>query len=242
MRTIVLELHSKIFRFRKGIILVLIFLCMSAVFAKKTILNYGLETNVNFANQIAYNPRNIVNESYNWDYLKCWGVNSYLEFQKGKRFFLVGKLGYQQKGFLQPDGTVLNYRGGNKIDSPASSFAASKNKFHYITTDALVKYNLGKKLVVPFAELGLRINYLMTKRMGSSDLFHTKGNQFYDYKNFNRLALGLIAGAGLTIDNKISIAFLTDYDLTKSVNTTSLIVKNWVHTISLSFNLNAFLK
>ena len=242
MLTLALNIHTLIYKLRKGIILVLIALAISAAFAKKTEWRYGIEPKLNFANQLDYNPRDMENESYHWKQMKCFGVSTFLEMQKLRHWGFSTKLGYDQKGFIQNDETNFRVKNANGIETSLMHVPTNKNTFHYLSLDALAKYNFGRKLIIPFAEAGLRINYLLAKNMRSAELFRINSSPFYDYKFYKSLALGLIAGAGVSFYKKLSLAFETDLDLTRSVNTNDLVVKNWVNSITLGFNINELFK
>ncbi len=238
MRTLALNIHSRIYKMRKVIILILLGLCLKSVLAKQPIVNFGLEAKLNSANQMVHNPQNIASETYHWESLNGIGANSFLEFQPNRIWKFTGRFGYNQKGFIQEEQTVFKVINNNKIEAPITSTESHKNKFHYLNLDAVVKYNLGKKMIIPFLETGLRANYLIAEKRGSADLFKISGNQFYNYKDYKKFAMGLIAGLGICYENKIFLLFETDIDLSKSVNTTDLSVKNRVFSVILGVNIN----
>jgi hypothetical protein len=238
MKTIALNTHSTIYRLRKPIIIFIISLCFTNVFAKQVKYNYGLDVKLNRANQIVQNPQNIAGESYQWKNLNGFGASSFLEMKTKKQWRFVGKLGYTQKGFTQQANTLFDVNSVNRREAPIAASESNKNKFHYLNFDALVKYNLTRKAIIPFLQCGLRANYLFAKNWGSAEYLKLTGNQFYNYSVYKNFALGLVAGIGLSFKDKIMLSFESDLDLSKSVNTSYLSVKNQVFSVLLSFNIN----
>ena len=199
---------------------------------------FGLEGKLNFANQIAKDPLNVEQGKANWKSLTCFGMNYYMEYKKSKHFRIVGKFGYIQKGFVQPEETTFLLKNGAANEPIFTDKIARKNKFHYLHIDLLGKYNFGRKAVIPFIFGGLRGDYLIGKDLQSETTFALKGNKYSDYSFYKGATVGLVAGLGVCINHLINISVETNYDVTRSVQTSHLFVKNWLYTINMGFNLN----
>ncbi len=240
MNHLAIQLHNQVYRLRKVIIFLLISLGASAVFAKKTTWNYGMETELNFSNQLSYNPRNIQNETHNWKAMRSLGCAAFIEYKEKQHFSVLSKLGYNQKGFIQNAASSAKYIPVMLQES--TQLTTTKNKFHYISIEGLAKYSFGRKMIQPYVDAGIALNVLLAKNACSSEIFQQVGTSLYDYKNYSSVAAGVLAGAGLIFDKKIGLEFETNLDLTKSVNTLNLSVKNWVNSIKLSFYINELIK
>lgn len=189
MNTIVRQLHSEIYRFRKVIIFLLVSLGCSAVFAKKITYKYSVESGINFANQICYNPLNIENETYHWKSLKAPVILGVIEYNSGRCFSLLGKIGYEQKGFKSIDKSDDNQNQlGQGELNPGSN---RKNTFHYSIFQAQMRYYLGHNTVQPFVNAGLTFNVLLATRGLRDEIFQESTTSLYDYHHFQRVSLGL---------------------------------------------------
>lgn len=238
MNAIVRQLHSEVYRFRRVIIFLLLSLGFTAVFAKKVIWKYSIEAGLNFANQISYNPLNIENETYHWKSLKSPAAYGVIEFQKGKSLSLLGKVGYEQKGFRS-----TNMKAAEQTQTIQTASIQKKNvkaKFHYSCLQAQVRYHFGHSNLQPFVNAGMALNVLLATKGLESELFQHANSPLYDYHHFQTLSLGAVAGLGLLIDERFGITLDSNLDLTQSVNTLHLHVKNWVNSIKVIVGLNQF--
>ncbi len=242
MKTLLQLLHQLIYKKRILLFILFSLLLISSVFSKGKEWKYGLECNLNFANQIAYNPLNMENESYDWNYLTTFGIHALMHYQPYKHWAFTGKIGYNKKGFIQPNPTYFRTTGDTTINPPITSDISNKNKFHYLDLQVLANYYLGKKAVKPFVNAGIAVNYLLSKNLGSAEWFAIKGNQYYDYNSYKNLALSLIGGLGVAVNGKFYIGMSTAYDITKSVATSKLAVKNHLYSIQLGITLQQLFK
>ena len=275
MKTLLQLLHQLIYKKRILFFVLFSLLLISSVFSKGKEWKYGLECNLNFANQIAYNPLNMENESYDWNYLTTYalgdvvkyngrvylslanantgnllpvsylttyGFHALMHYQPYKHWAFTGKFGYNKKGFIQPNPTYFRTTGDTTINPSVTSDISNKNKFHYLDLQVLANYYIGKKAVKPFINAGVAVNYLLSKNLGSAEWFDIKGNQYYDYNSYKKMALSLIGGVGILVNGKFYLGMSTAYDITKSVATSKLAVKNHLYSIQLGVTLQQLFK
>lgn len=236
MKTLAQDFQRKSHQLKKIALLFLFILLSSTAFSKAPKITPGAEIKVNFANQIANNPSHMAWGNSNWKRLTAYGADLYWEIKYDPQVAYLLRVGYMQKGFIQPSETLFKVHNGAVIEAPVSAATANKNVFHYAHFDIAAKHTFIDAKFSPYISAGFRLNCLLTENLGSEDLFNLNGNQYYNYKYYKRLALGMVAGGGFQIDKHITIGIETDLDFSKSVNTTNLSVRNWVNSIVLGFN------
>lgn len=217
-----------------GLFLIFIFLG-NVAFSIQPKITPGAEIKLNFANQIANNPIHMALGNSNWKSLTTIGADVFWEIKDDPKVAYIVRVGYMQKGFIQPAETLFKVNNGSVVEVPVSATSSNKNIFHYAHIDLGVKHTFKKVKFSPFVSAGFRINCLLSKNLGSEDYFSLSGNQYYNYKYYKRLALSAVAGGGFQIVKHITIGIETDMDISKSVNTTNLSVRNWVNSIVLGF-------
>ena len=194
--------------------------------------NYGINPKLNFATQLTSDPSCKSDGTGRFNSLTTWGLDGFIEKPLLTRLSTMIKAGYCQEGFTYPMQI-------SESDNNYSNLNL-KDKFNYLHLDLLGKVHLNKKNINPYAQLGIRTNYLINKKLDDYiELPMSMYNDYSKYKNFNIATVGAI---GIEIRNTIWVDVETSIDVLRPVRTSNLAVRNSLLTFNLGMNINKFIK
>jgi hypothetical protein len=213
------------------------FICLLAIEAvAQKEFDLGLVVRGNLSTQTTHNPSKPEDGTFQWNGLPTFGVGAYAGRQIKGNFHIFFKALYLQKGFKE------NADYGSIAGVPIFGSTTFQNYFNYISFDWLGRYYLSKKNIRPYGFGGLQSSFLVSKKL-ESDIF--PNNAFYpmsDYGDFKPNSNSWILGFGLDMNKMLSIEAEVNRDFTPVIDKDSLLVKNWLWSLSMQVSLYNILK
>ena len=199
--------------------------------------DYGVQLKFNLATQTFNDPRKPEDGTTQWGYLKTVGAGFYGNYEVGSNFILGDRLNYIAKGFKNEAQTGI-------IGFPATfSDLYYQNKFHYVTNDFLLRYNLKKKNITYSFYGGLQLGYLFDYLIENDTYEFRESYPIKEYlSGFNQFSLGYILGIGTVINKILGIELEVNRDISKVLNKPAIQAKNWLWSANVNISIHELLK
>jgi len=212
-------------------LLVIVLICFVALNSDAQDLNqprYGITYIQNFAAQINYNPQLPEDGKFQWNTLSAPGFGVFYETYIGKRISVATQGIFQVKGYRE----FAQFSDGPGLLREEQY----SNKFRYATLELNPTYYFPDRegAMEAFLSVGLNANYLLSKRVESSNLYYPAS----EYHNFKQWSAGYNCAVGFIINNLLIFEGKFQRDLTPILNEENLRIWNRALSLNLKININ----
>jgi hypothetical protein len=203
---------------------------------------YGVELKMNYSTQLNTNPSKPQDCTFQNAGLDRLGAAAFVEYKGYKHLAFLSKAGYIPNGFRYSFQTPISYVNDQGHTITMTDYRNYDYQYNYLFIDLLAKHSFGKGLITPNFYAGVRGKYLVSKKIGLPYVFEDPTSSYYGYNSFKSGAMGYVIGGGFQMDGIVNVEFETNMDLTHSVSTPVLKVKNWVWTVNIGINISRLIK